>query len=138
MIFTITKRFSKNLIKINQNYKSGNLIRFMVTFAEKELSEENRYFKKLDEENKQKLRAKFEKIMSEDGPNKSDVIGLLQSEKDNNDKSFIEKLGIDDWAYALPLAFLVSIPVLQNEVNIMINIYSKFVLSFFINLFYNL
>lgn len=44
----------------------------------------------------------------------------IDTSKDAEEKSMVEKLGLNDWKFAVPVGLLVGIPAVSNEVNILL------------------
>lgn len=94
----------------------------MVTFGEKEKSEEEVYFRKKDfeihQENERKK--KMDAILSRDDSDfhKQQLLSLVGEEKVVNTREvgILQYLGLDDWKIALPVAMCFAPPLIHHQV----------------------
>lgn len=87
----------------------------MSSLVEKEKGDEARFFKKMDEDLKNQMRAKLDEILnSEAHGSKAEVIELLSPKTEK--KSFISSIGLDDWKFALPIGLVTAQAAIANEV----------------------
>jgi len=95
-------------------------IRFSSSLKEKEKGDESRYFAQQEAAKLATLKANVESILSrsDDDSTKAELLEILATEP-NKEKTIIEKLGLNDWKFALPTGLLVGLPVISNEVLIL-------------------
>lgn len=81
----------------------------------KEMAEETRYIRRMEARRQEELRANIERILSMEDSHeeKKKIVELL--EKKDEKKGWIEKLGLDDWRYALPVGLMIGVPAVAKE-----------------------
>jgi hypothetical protein len=86
------------------------------TFAQKEQGEEARFIRAEESSKQAALRAEMERILAlaDNHEDKKELVELL--EENTEEKGFIEKMGLNDWKFALPIGMLAGIPMISNEV----------------------
>lgn len=89
------------------------MVRSMVTLQEREMSEEARFIRAKEHA---EMKAKLEKILEADDSDdeKIELTKVLGGKP--ADEGVVSKLGLNDWKFALPIAMLVGIPAISNEV----------------------
>jgi hypothetical protein len=119
-------------------FKAPFVTRNMSSVIEKkEHADEARYIREIENRRKEEIRANLERIMAlEDShEEKTNLVGLLGiflfhfiismssivtinivAEKKKEDTGLINKLGLNDWKFAIPTAMLLSVPLIKNEV----------------------
>jgi len=89
--------------------------KFSSLIDKKEMGDESRYFKALDEQKKVELRAQLEKLMDQkDHAATLEVVELLSAKP--KEVGFLEKYGLLDPKFAVPIALLLSFPLLHFEI----------------------
>ena len=96
------------------------LLIILLLLIEKEKGDESRYFAQQEAAKLATLKANVESILSrsDDDSTKAELLELL-TEDPKKEKSIIEKMGLNDWKFALPTGLLVGLPVISNEVLIL-------------------
>lgn len=93
---------------------SRTMVRSMVTLEEKQLGEEAKYIRAKEQA---EMKAKLEKILAADDSNEEKIeLTKVLGGKSAADEGLVAKLGLNDWKFALPVAMLVGIPAISNEV----------------------
>ena len=89
---------------------------FSTTFEAREQGEEARYVRAQESSRQQALRAEMERILAleDHHEDKQELVQMLA--ENDEEKSWVEKMGLNDWKFALPLGMLVGIPMISNEV----------------------
>lgn len=90
---------------------------FSTILEKKELAEETKYIRQLEERRREEIRHNLERILAleDSSKEKQDLVGLL-AKKDEEEKSWFAKVGLDKWQYALPTGLLLGIPLVYHEV----------------------
>lgn len=91
------------------------------TFAEREAGEEARYIRSMETDRQSAMKAEMERILAleDHHEDKKELLDLLDTSKDAEEKSMVEKLGLNDWKFAVPVGLLVGIPAVSNELLIL-------------------
>lgn len=110
---------SKAIINLSKSPKSLNKIGYRQKFStlldKKELGEEAKFIRSQEAKRKEEIRAKMEQILALEDTHEQKV-ELMEMLEEKKPDSLISKLGLDDWKFAVPLALLVGIPAVSNEV----------------------